>query len=245
MSWRSVVLILWVMQMALSSEDLNEFWLLLNEINRLAQQDLVALWRLLDSLPRGEAWDLLRSGVPEIVQLYRGMSVETAMLFYEETQGLAATSTGVASASRVPPGQLESSLRWAFFAPQNVEVLGLIGGIVQKNVTDGARQYALESFDNARSGWYRAARPGACNFCRMLATRSATGSPSYGTAEAAGLTGQFHPNCMCVPVLESEYSPPDYVKDWADVYFEASKNAGSSDHRVILSEMRKISGHSH
>lgn len=246
--------------MALSNASLNEYWALLDEINLLAQQDLVALWRLLEGKSPDEAWRLLSEGAPEIVGQYRGLSADTAMLFYEETQGLEFSSEAALSASRVNQQQLSANLRWAFFDASNVEVLGLLGGIVQKHVVDGSRQYALDGFSQSGSGWYRAARPGACNFCRMLATRAATQWGPYGSADAASTVGsgkdsapkhvrkgdQFHANCMCIPVKASEYKVPEHVEKWKADYYAATQAAGNQmDAKTILSEMRKISGHSH
>lgn len=246
--------------MALSNASLVEYWGLLDEINRMSQQDFLALWRMVEGLPKDEAWAVLSEGLPDIVGAYRGISAETAMLFYEETQGLTFSAEAARVAGQVPQDQLMASARWAFFNPNNVEVLGLIAGIVQKHVIDGSRQYALNGFASAGTGWYRAARPGACSFCRMLATRAATEWGPYGSADAAATVGmgktsrpqvmekgdQFHANCMCIPVKASEYEVPDYVKTWTAQYYEATEAADTNlDHRAILSEMRKISGHSH
>lgn len=246
--------------MALSNQALSEYWALLDEINALSQQDLVALWNTIEGLPRDEAWAVLSEVLPDIVGTYRSISTETAMLFYEETQGIAFSAEASRAAGQVNQDQLMANARWAFFNPSNVELLGVLGGIVQKHVIDGSRKYALDGFANAGTGWYRAARPGACSFCRMLATRAATEWGPYGSADAAATVGmgktsrpqvmnkgdQFHANCMCIPVKASEYKVPDYVETWTSQYYEATEAAKTSlDHRAILSEMRKISGHSH
>lgn len=246
--------------MALSNASLAEYWGLLDEINKLSQQDFLALWRMVEGLPKEEAWPILSEGLADIVGTYRGVSADTAMLFYEETQGLAFSNQAALAAGEVPRDQLIANARWAFFNPQNLEVVGLLAGIVQKHVIDGSRQYALDGFASAGTGWYRAARPGACSFCRMLATRAATEWGPYGSADAAATVGmgetsrpqvmnkgdQFHANCMCIPVKASEYKVPDYVETWTAQYYEATEAAKTSlDHRAILSEMRKISGNAH
>lgn len=249
--------------MALTNVQLSEYWSLLDEINRLAQEDLVALWRMLDGLPIGEAWAVIESGVPEIVSLYRSTTVDTAMLFYEETQGLKFASESARIAGNANQAQMMASLRWAVFNPGNAQILGLVGGIIQKHVADGARQYALDGFTAAGAGWYRAARPGACAFCRMLATRAATTWGPYGSAEAASFTGrgnssrargdrrmpdgsEFHPNCSCIPVRATEYEVPNHVKKWTAEYHAAVEESGNAfATEEILSNMRKISGHNH
>lgn len=242
---------------ALSPTALEEYRGLLGEINTLAQEDLVALWRSMEHLDRDQLWAALRAGVPEIVELYRATAADTAMLFYSETQGVSFSSTEGLAASAVNREQVESSLRWALFSPQNAEPLALISGLVQRHVVNGARQYGLSGFANAGSGWYRAARPGACEFCRMLATRAATEWGPYSSAEAAVTVGAgttkrrkggaqpsgdtFHDNCMCIPVKSSEYQVPDHVEAWAAEYNAATKRVGNAfDYKSILAEMRKV-----
>lgn len=239
--------------MALSDADLNDYRALLAEVNTLAQEDLVRLWRSLEHLDKDALWDSLRLGVPEIVELYRATAADTALLFYSETQGLKFSSEAAMAASRVNQEQLESSLRWVLFSEGNVETLSLISGIIQKHVIDGSRQYGLNGFSKAGSGWYRAARPGACEFCRLLATRAVTdqGTP-YTSAEAAITVGKgktkprgpaahgatFHDHCMCIPVKASEFQPPDYYEKWSKEYYGATAIVGTGDISQITWAMR-------
>lgn len=239
--------------MALGAAELAEYRALLTEVNTLAQEDLVRLWRSLEHLDRDALWESLRAGVPEIVELYRATAADTALLFYSETQGLAFDAAEGLAASQVNRAQVEASMRWALFAEGNTDPLALIAGIVQKHVIDGSRQYALNGFQSAGSGWYRAARPGACEFCRLLATRALTdlGTP-YTTAEAAVTVGKgksaprgpqqhgatFHNHCMCIPVKASEFNPPDYYEAWTAEYYGATAIVGTSDIYQITWAMR-------
>lgn len=242
--------------MTLRPDQLVEYRELLTEVNRLAQEDLVRLWRSLESLGADELWASLRAGVPEVVELYRATAADTATLFYSETQGINFNNDAALAASQLNREQVDASLRWAVFAPGNVETLALISGIVQKHVVDGARQYGMDGFAKAGSGWHRAARPGACEFCRLLATRAATDWAPYSSAEAAVAVGagkggrpkwhsqvsgsEFHDHCMCIPVKASEYEVPDYVERWTAEYYAATEVAGSTDLRGVLKEMRKV-----
>lgn len=240
--------------MAISPAEMEEYRGLLGEVNRLAQEDLVALWRSLESADRDQLWESLRAGVPEVVALYRATAADTAMLFYSDTQGLGFSSAEGLAASQVNMEQLEKSLRWAVFAPGNVETLGLVAGIVQKHVVDGARQYGLSGFQSGGDRWVRAARPQACEFCRMLATRSQTDWGPYGSAEAAVFVGrgaasprgsqpsgsEFHDNCMCIPVRAADYEIPSYVEKWTADYYAATSEVGNAfDYKSILSVMRQ------
>lgn len=255
--------------MTLTLDQATEYRGILTEINRLAQRDLVALWQHFSDRSKDEFFAAMRDGVPEVVALYRAMAADTAGLFFDETQGLGLDL--VAQADVLVPNyeQLERNLRWAYYGAQSTNVLSLVGGIVQKHVVDGSRDYAIEVM--GAQTWVRDARPGACTFCRLLATRGvvnqATGrmTAGFSSEDAAAVKGgsgrtrsaksgrssrpigeAFHENCMCLPVLQDEYEVPAYVEGWLDEYNQAYENIGDArDLSAILAEMRKISGHSH
>ena len=235
----------------------NEYRALLGEASRMAQEDLVALWRRLEHLDPQSLYAALRDGVPEVVGAYRAMTADTALVFYEETQGLAFDAAEARAAGMVNRAQLDASVRWAIYSG-GADVLGKIAGVVQKHVIDGSRQYALSGFHRQGSLWVRSARPQACEFCRMLATRAVTregaGWGPYVSAAGAVTVGagkskqgqsqptgtEFHDHCMCIPVLASEYEPPSYVGRWAGEYYAAVDEVGNSfDYKAILSVMRK------
>lgn len=231
----------------------NEYRALLGEANRMAQEDLVALWRRLEHLDSESLYAALRDGVPEVVGAYRAMTADTALVFYEETQGLAFDAAEARAAGMVNRAQLDASLRWAIYSG-GADVLGKLAGVVQKHVIDGSRQYALSGFAREGALWVRSARPQACEFCRMLATRAVTDWGPYGSAAGAVTVGagkskqgqsqpngtEFHDHCMCIPVLQSEYEIPSYVGKWTAEYYAATKEVGNSfDYKAILSVMRQ------
>lgn len=233
-----------------------DYRMLLREINRLAQSDLVALWSLLEGADRDLIFRGLQEGVPEIVSMYRQMAVDISTEFYD-MQGLSVSQDDIAFSGEVNAEQLEESLRWSVYA-ESSGVLGLAGGIVQHHVLDGARVLGATGIASSGKRWVRAAHPSACAFCRMLATRGLDGRGGYSSKDAGSFvasgrkaskrpTGaKFHDHCMCVPVLADAYTPPDYVSQWEQDYFAAVDAAGGA-HNVsaVLSQMRTISGHSH
>lgn len=230
----------------------------------MANGDLMALWRLADSEDRQVVFDWLQAGVPEIVEAYRAAAVDVGVEFYDQTQGLSASPQVVQAATTVNQQQLETSLRWAVFDQRNQAVLSIVAGIVQKHIVDGSRNYGIAAATEAGEVWVRAAHAGACNFCRLLATRGLDDTDGYTSAETAVSVGHagrirkhdgrknqpkgssFHDNCMCVPVLRSKYSPPNYVLEWEKDYRQATSELGDGiDLYSVLSEMRQISGHKH
>lgn len=244
----------------LTQGQLSEYLAILDEINRLAQGDLVSLWRAAQEMSSEDATQFILDAIPEVAEMYRAGAVEAAIVFYEESQGLAFSELAAAEASRINRQAIQSSAAAMLNGAGNTEHLSLLSGVLQRYVANGARTYAMDGFQITGSGWYRAARPGACNFCRMLATRAVRGWGPYTTADAAFTVGagkfsraqkqargdSFHDNCGCVPVLASAYEAPSYVEAW-DADYEAAVDAVGDrfNTNAILSEMRKVSGHTH
>lgn len=252
--------------MTVSEADLREHRELLREILRMANGDLLALFHLAQARSPEVLADWLIAGVPEIVAAYRAAAVDVGAVFYSETQGLQLGRDVAAVAASTNVEQLERSLRWAVFAAEIDGVVGRVAGIVQKHVVDGSRAAGALMAAETGQQWVRAAHPGACQFCRLLATRGLDGKGGYASEETALLAGmsaggarkpkkghknapkgsKFHENCMCVPVLAGSYTPPDYVLEWEQDYFKALKSVGgASDQYAILAKMREISGHNH
>lgn len=238
--------------MSISDAELTQYWAIIDEINRYAQADFVALWRQLEREDKDTLFRGLRDGVPEIVELYRNAQADAAMVFYESTQGVAYDRAAAVAAGAVNEEQVEAALRYAVFAPGVSSPVGIASGVVQKLVLDGGREYATQAF--GAEGWFRAARPDACAFCQMLATRAATDWRPYTSADAAMYIGrgktsrkgpsanQYHGHCRCIPVRASEYQPPDYVEEWTETYYKAVREADSTNYRAVLSTMRQMNG---
>lgn len=252
--------------MTVTEAELDEHRALLREILRMANGDLLALYQLVQAQDPAVQAQWLLEGVPEIVAAYRAAAVDVGAVFYAETQGLKLGRDVARSASAVNADVLEESLRWAIFAADPAGIIGRLAGVVQRHVVDGSREAGMLTAASTRQMWVRAAHPGACQFCRLLATRGLDGVGGYSskeTATFAGMSkrglrkpkkghknapkgGSFHDNCMCVPVLADAYTPPDYVLEWERDYFEAYQEVGGATNQyAILAEMRKISGHNH
>lgn len=252
--------------MAVTEADLREHRDLLREILRMANGDLLALFNLAQSQDQEVLADWLIAGVPEIVAAYRAAAVDVGAVFYAETQGLQVGRDAAAVAAVTNAEQLERSLRWAVFAAELDSVVGRVAGVVQKHVVDGSRAAGVLMAAETGQQWVRAAHPGACQFCRLLATRGLDGTGGFSSEATARLAGmsargvrnpkkghtrrakgdEFHDNCMCVPVLAGAYTPPDYVLEWEQDYFKAYEAVGgASDQYAILAKMREISGHNH
>lgn len=101
-----------------------------------------------------------------------------------------------------------------------------VEGELQKLVMNHGRNEMIEAIQGDRyaRGFARVAKPGACAFCRMLATRGAV----YKTASTAGAVGvtllnpagladvnRYHPNCHCtvLPLFAHSYEPPAHTRE--------------------------------
>lgn len=100
---------------------------------------------------------------------------------------------------------------------------------LQKLVADTGRQQMIDNTlaDRHAIGWAREARPNACWFCAMLATRGAI----YHSAWAAGQRtflgvdyNSYHRNCQCavVPLFSGAYIPPAHVQDWQQLWKDST-----------------------
>lgn len=247
--------------MTLSQDRLDEYWAILDEIDRMSKRDLVALWNSFDTDDKDAMAEALRAYLPEIVGEYRALAANTALVFYEETQGIPASASRLAQASAVETERLSANIGYAIYGMASKEPLKKLAGIVTQHVMNGSRDYAVGAFADRGDVWVRAARPGACEFCRMLATRAVTsdgytgwGSEYLSAARAEMVGGpwrgrnttrpegsKFHDNCKCIPVRKADFKIPQHVHDWAEEYYAATEAVGSnSDTKAILAEMRQL-----
>jgi hypothetical protein len=97
------------------------------------------------------------------------------------------------------------------------QVQNLIEGITQTLVMEAGRDEVWTAIENdvAAKGWARVTRPGACAFCRMLATRG----PVYKTersasfqAHTAGPHGGGDCQCGVEPLFATKYEFPVHVQ---------------------------------
>lgn len=141
---------------------------ILTDLSTLAIRDLVAVWR------QGSRVDVdfrafILDAFPEIATAYSGVAAELAADWYVATAPDVAFTPVVAAAPSVEV--LTKSAQWALGAEGEV-ALDRMSGTVQRSVFDGARETTLINVAREPgSRWVRHAQPGACAFCRMMASR--------------------------------------------------------------------------
>jgi len=228
---------------------------LLDQVNRLAQSDLNNLWRAAELLADNDFFDYMLAGFPELAANYHQIAAQVAASWFEESDPASPFVARVAAP--VPAERLVSTARWAL-GGDGTQALSRMTGSLQRATFDGARDTVFDNIEATQSRWIRVARPNACGFCRLLATR--TGESSYSSREAAvNVVGRrnrgsrrrgekFHDDCYCQPVeirsnqsVGDVLSPEDsaLVDRWNDEYLKARANAGTGDPKQILAAWRQ------
>jgi len=215
----------------------------------LLLSDLDVLWDRLDE----ETLDMWIEAAAAVIEEYAVAMGALAQEMYEAARDDAGVDSEFDLAPIEPPerDQIEAVLRWATSemwsggspedARDNVEAGA------EKLVLDTGRQTAADASveDPAAQGWARIARPNACYFCRMLATRGGV----YSDSDTALIVGpgrersgeRYHDNCRClaVPVFEGEtFQPPGYVREWTALWKSSTK--GKSGKAAINAFRRAI-----
>lgn len=155
----------------------------LDELSKSASSDLRELWaRAAATLAAGEFAPFITEAYPELVLPYTSLAAELAATWFELSDPV---SDYVAfTAPPIPVERLEKSAEWALGA-NGEDALSRLDGSAQRAVYDGARETILANVEATNSRWVRVARPDACAFCRMLATRYSEPSMYYRSREAA------------------------------------------------------------
>ena len=170
-------------------------------------------------------------GFPEVVTPWASAAADLSAVWFEETIPKPAIV-----APAVPVERLTSSAQWALGADGD-KALDRLTHTTQRAVYDGARETTLLNVERNNIRWARDARPDACSFCRMLATR--TDQYLYRSRDTAA--AKTHDDCHCIPIEVADpddYELPDHVQAWQDEYEKARANAGTGETKNILSAWR-------
>jgi len=141
-------------------------------LDQLVTQSQSTMIRLWDAAGRFDDVDFFRyvsETFPDIAIGYHQLAAEYAASWFEFDFPDMPGTAAVAAAPAVD--RFTTSAQWALGADGR-QALTRLGGTLQRAIYDGDRATTVQ---NARSNgmrWIRVARPNACAFCRLLATRS-------------------------------------------------------------------------
>jgi hypothetical protein len=175
------------------------------------------------------------AAVYALVHKFGTVAAALAVRYLERTRprGLGAFTPRAAD----PAGyeQTVKALKWAtkgLWTPNaDIPVVQtLVDGAVQKLVADTSRVTYMDTFvrDKQIVAWARVARPNACSFCALLATRGAV----YRSQGSADFLAHDHCHCVAVMVYKGErFTSPEYVQHWLDLYKSSTAGKHNADAR--------------
>ena len=149
------------------------------QLGQRAKEDMIRLWDAAGRFDDIDFANFVVDAFPDLANGAHQLAAEvSATLFEEDFPAITAVP-----APALPQDQLRSSAQWALGA-DGTDALTRLGGTLQRAVFDGDRQTTVWNAEANGMRWIRQAQPGACAFCRLLATRT-TFDSTYRTEEAA------------------------------------------------------------
>lgn len=216
--------------MAVSAEERRY---LLSQVNRLAEQQLNQLWQQAASLATAEFFAHIVQAYPIVVDPYIDMSADLAATWFELSDP--ASTYRAVTAPQPPVEKLEASARWALKATGAQGRTDLTGSL-NRAVFDGARETTRLNVERTGSKWAVDARPSACPWCRMMATRGAVYKKEATALSACHDNG----HCVAIEVRTGDYEPPAHIEQWEDEYAKARADAGTGDTKAIQAAWRQL-----
>ncbi len=146
---------------------------ILGQMTRLAADQLTQLWNRAAELSDIDFAGFVTQAFPELVDPYAAMAADLATTWYDESPS---TTNYTAEPGPLPATErLTSSAVWALGA-NGTEALDRMQGTLQRSINDSARDTIVHNtYLEPKSRWVRHASANACEFCKMLATRTESG----------------------------------------------------------------------
>lgn len=161
-----------------------QFRSLLTNLSHNVRRDAGTLLSRIGHLTAREGRAFITEAWPELIRPYIDLSGDLTVEWYD---GQPTTNTVFVPQPADPPPdeQLAANGRWAVGQDDPRDALG---GAGERAVFNASRDTVLDNVireDGAR--WVREARPGACNFCKLMTTR---GAVYWSEASALTVTGR-------------------------------------------------------
>ncbi|AYD84589.1 minor capsid protein [Mycobacterium phage Paito] len=214
-----------------------EFRGALLELGSGLDSDVRKMSTALATLDQGEVLRYVSDAYPEIVTPYLAAAGDLTATWYEDQPAAIGAKPFIAQPAELPAvEQLAANGRWALVQQSPASALE---GTSRRQLFKTHRETVLTNADREGVRWAREARPGACGFCRMLATRILTdgelGAPGLYRSKRSARRSPHRSNaarghdfcrCIAVPIRGgSDYVVPDYVHTWLEDYEAVSRDA--------------------
>ena len=144
----------------------------LDNLTRLAEADIVRMWRAAEQQTDLEFAAYVTQAFPDIVDPYHQMAAEFSATVFEEDFP-AITSAAIVAAA-LPEDQLVKSAQWALGADGAAAIDRMVG-TTQRAIYNGDRETTTTNASKNGMRWVRIARPDACEFCKLLSSRTVNG----------------------------------------------------------------------
>lgn len=192
-----------------------------------------------------------KAAVAALVQHYGSASASLSRDHYAAMRAKAGITAPfrIPTVNPAPTEQVDASIGWAtrdlwdsrlLKAPEEFDPTPIldaaqtkVGGAASKLALDAGRAETISATESDRTAlaWARVARPDACWWCAMLATRGAvyTSAASAGRIKASdalrvagmpardakGFVNRYHDHCHCtVEPVFTAYEPPAHIREW-------------------------------
>ncbi|UMO76128.1 hypothetical protein SEA_AMOK_5 [Gordonia phage Amok] len=211
------------------------------------------MWRNPPPLDDQKFWLYMQDAYVDLAEPVFTLASEAGATYYE----LAGGDPVVADIT--PEEALRVTARWAMSKGNATTGLQLLSGSMEGHIYSAAQDSVQQSAE-AEPGatWARRARPNACGFCKMLATRKdvyasaesalrVVGRKQTQTQKLKGEPGRtrgkgqigdkYHDCCRCLAVAVRPgqvYRPPSYVERWEEEYQSITREVGTDNPDAIV-----------
>lgn len=226
-----------------------------NLLSPIATAGLKALSRVWTRPPRLDDqgfWEYMQDAYVDLAEPVLMLSSEAGASYYEMAGGEPVV------ADITPEDALRKTARWAMSKGNATTGLQLLSGSLEGHVYSVAQDSVQQSAE-AEPGatWARRARPNACSWCKMLATRGDVYASADSALRVVGrrksamqrfnqepgrtrgkgkLGSSYHDCCRCLAVAVRPgqvYRPPSYAQKWEDEYVSLTREVGTNPDAVV------------
>ncbi|QWY82432.1 MuF-like minor capsid protein [Gordonia phage Tolls] len=211
------------------------------------------MWKNPPLLDDQKFWEYMQDAYVDLAEPVLTLAAEAGASYYEMAGG------DPVVADITPEEALRKTARWAMAKGNATTGLQLLSGSLEGHVYSAAQDSVQQSAE-AEPGatWARRARPNACGFCKMLATRKdvyasaesalrVVGRKQTQTQKLKGEPGRtrgkgqigdkYHDCCRCLAVAVRPgqvYRPPSYVERWEEEYQSITREVGTDNPDAIV-----------
>lgn len=157
----------------------------MEQLGKRAKEDMIRLWDAAGRLEDIDFFEYVSEAFPDIAIPYHQAAAQFAATAFEEDFPEITSAARLAASPSVEA--LKTSAQWALGADGR-KALDRMNGPLQRSIYNGLRDTTALNAEVNGMRWMRIARPNACAFCRLLASRTEN---LYRSEEAArGVVGR-------------------------------------------------------